>query len=113
MQQFSGISHCLIHSILSGRPVILAGPDHLKSLVVMYTMALGKILPYPKILCQNCKENSCLISQNCESKKPVLSWHTGTITEHHIINYKVIGMCIPERLHVQDLMSNETLNQVR
>lgn len=36
-------------------------------------------------------------------------WHTGTVTEHHLQQYRVMGVCIPERLHVQDLMSNTTL----
>ena len=39
----------------------------------------------------------------------VFRWHTGTITNHHIKQFQVMGVCIPERLHVQDLMSNATL----
>lgn len=34
------------------------------------------------------------------------------MTEHHLQQYRLMGVCIPERLHVQDLMSNSTLVSV-
>ncbi|KAK7040806.1 hypothetical protein SK128_004870, partial [Halocaridina rubra] len=95
VQQFCGVSHCLVHALLSGRPIVLAAADSYKPLVMLYVKALSTLLPH-------------LSSQ----EPPVLNWHTGTITSHHIKQFQVMGVCIPERLHVQDLMSNATLNQV-
>ncbi|XP_070000810.1 guanine nucleotide exchange protein SMCR8 isoform X1 [Penaeus vannamei] len=95
VQQFCGVSHCLIHSLLSGRPVVLAAADQYRSLVMLYVRALSTLLP-----------------RSPRQKLPMLRWHTGTITSFHIQHYRVVGLCIPERLHVQDLMSNSTLNQV-
>lgn len=95
VQQFCGVSHCLVHSLLSGRPVLIAAEDVYKPTVIMYVRALSTLLPRAPT-----------------AQLPVLRWHTGTVTEHHLQQYKVMGVCIPERLHVQDLMSNATLNQV-
>lgn len=95
VQQFCGVSHCLVHSLLSGRPVIIAAEESYKPTVVMYVRALSTLLP-----------------RTPAEPLPVLRWHTGTVTEHHLQQYSLMGVCIPERLHVQDLMSNSTLNQV-
>ncbi|XP_045114486.1 uncharacterized protein LOC123506451 [Portunus trituberculatus] len=95
VQQFCGVSHCLVHSLLSGRPVLIAAEEVYKPTVIMYVRALSTLLPRVPT-----------------TQLPVLRWHTGTVTEHHLQQYKVMGVCIPERLHVQDLMSNATLNQV-
>lgn len=95
VQQFCGVSHCLVHSLLSGRPVLIAAEEVYKPTVIMYVRALSTLLPRAPT-----------------AQLPVLRWHTGTVTEHHLQQYKVMGVCIPERLHVQDLMSNTTLNQV-
>lgn len=45
VQQFCGVSHCLIHSLLSGRPVVLAAADQYRSLVMLYVRALSTLLP--------------------------------------------------------------------
>ncbi|KAG0713221.1 Glycine receptor subunit alpha-2 [Chionoecetes opilio] len=95
VQQFCGVSHCLVHSLLSGRPVLIAAEEIYKPTVTLYVRALATLLP-----------------RTPTSRLPILRWHTGTVTEHHLHQYRVMGVCIPERLHVQDLMSNATLNQV-
>ncbi|XP_068204425.1 guanine nucleotide exchange protein SMCR8-like isoform X2 [Palaemon carinicauda] len=95
IQQFCGVSHCLVHALLSGRPIVLAAADSYKPLVMLYVRALSTLLP-----------------RSASQQLPVLRWHTGTITNHHVKQFQVMGVCIPERLHVQDLMSNATLNQV-
>ncbi|KAK3879170.1 hypothetical protein Pcinc_016248 [Petrolisthes cinctipes] len=95
VQKFCGVSHCLMHSLLSGRPVVLAAAEEYRPMVTLYVRALSTILPHLPA-----------------THLPVLRWHTGTVTEHHLRQYRVMGVCIPERLHVQDLMSNATLNQV-
>lgn len=45
VQQFCGVSHCLVHSLLSGRPVIIAAEESYKATVVMYVRALSTLLP--------------------------------------------------------------------
>ncbi|CAL4073070.1 unnamed protein product, partial [Meganyctiphanes norvegica] len=45
IQQFCGVSHCLVHSLLSGRPVILAGAEPFRQLVGIYVKALASLLP--------------------------------------------------------------------
>ncbi|XP_071526490.1 uncharacterized protein [Panulirus ornatus] len=95
VQQFCGVSHCLVHSLLSGRPVVLAAAENYRPLVILYVRGLSTLLP-----------------RSPTNQLPVLRWHTGTVTEHHLKQFRVMGVCIPERLHVQDLMSNSTLNQV-
>ncbi|XP_076028799.1 uncharacterized protein LOC143017794 [Oratosquilla oratoria] len=95
IQQFCGVSHCLVHAVLSGRPVLIAAAEPYRALVTVYTKALATLLPHAP-----------------GSLIPVLEWHAGTVTNFHIERYSIIGVCIPERLHVQDLMSNATLNQV-
>ncbi|KAK8734367.1 hypothetical protein OTU49_006153 [Cherax quadricarinatus] len=94
VQQFCGVSHCLVHALLSGRLVMLAAADNYRPLVTLYVRALSTLLP------------------RSLNQLSVLRWHTGTITDHHLKQFRLMGICIPERLHVQDLMTNSTLNQV-
>ncbi|XP_042206125.1 uncharacterized protein LOC121855307 isoform X2 [Homarus americanus] len=95
VQQFCGVSHCLVHALLSGRTVLLAAADTYRPTVKLYVRALATLLP-----------------RSPSKQLPVLRWHTGTVTDHHLKQFRIMGVCIPERLHVQDLMSNSTLNQV-
>ncbi|XP_045595703.1 guanine nucleotide exchange protein SMCR8 isoform X2 [Procambarus clarkii] len=95
VQQFCGVSHCLVHALLSGRLVVLAAAEYYRPLVMLYVRALSTLLP-----------------RSPTNQLPVHRWHTGTITDHHLKQFRLMGICIPERLHVQDLMTNSTLNQV-
>lgn len=35
----------------------------------------------------------------------VLRWHQGILVSAHIASYQLIGMCIPERLSIHDMIS--------
>jgi hypothetical protein len=42
----------------------------------------------------------------------VLRWHTGIISDFHVQSYQLLGLCVPERLCVQDMMCPATQNRV-
>ena len=52
IQQFRGVSQSILSSVFSGRPTVIAGPQHMKKLVVLYTKALSTLLPYKPNQCQ-------------------------------------------------------------
>ncbi|CAG0886870.1 unnamed protein product [Cyprideis torosa] len=94
----------LVYSLLIGRPVVIAGHEDAQFTVRERVNALEIFLPWSP------KKRDGYSDGNYSSQ--ILRWHHGTVVSHHLSEYKIIGLCVPERLNVQDMMSSATLNQV-
>ncbi|CAG0920298.1 unnamed protein product [Notodromas monacha] len=88
---FAGVAYHILYSLLSGRPVVIAGIESSESNVVERVRALEAFLP---------------------RGSRVLRWHTGIVDSFHVQRYNLIGICVPERLSVMDMMSSANLNRV-
>ncbi|KAF4526458.1 hypothetical protein B566_EDAN014070 [Ephemera danica] len=87
----------LIYAILSGRTLVLAGTSLHHNHILSLIRALRPLLPP---------------SGSLKSVRPILKWHQGILVAEHIQKYSMIGLCVPERLSVHDLLSAKDKNSV-
>ncbi|CAB3386535.1 Hypothetical predicted protein [Cloeon dipterum] len=91
--EYSSAARHLIYSILIGRTVILAGPKNLREKAVDMISALTPLIPN-------------------RDPKSVLEWHQGILVSFHLDHYKLVGLCVPERLTVHELINSLDKNRV-
>jgi len=95
-RHFYKVAHHVLFSILIGRPVIFCGSSNYRSKVFQIVNSLVPLVPC-------CPEKSFKI----------LHWHQGILVRAHFnCSYKLIGLCIPERHSVHDLLHARDQNTV-
>ncbi|XP_071454328.1 uncharacterized protein [Hetaerina americana] len=92
-QTFSKVAQHILYSLLIGRTLVIAGSNSLREKVLKIISAVLYFVPV--------RENS-----------RYLRWHRGILVPAHIEHYKVIGLCIPERLTIHDMISPRDKNAV-
>ncbi|KAE8745331.1 hypothetical protein FOCC_FOCC007879 [Frankliniella occidentalis] len=85
----------VIYSILTGRTLVLTGDSSSERRVQRVMSALSPLIPPLD-----------------ENGLRVLRWHQGILVSAHIASYQLIGMCIPERLSIHDMISPRDKNSV-
>lgn len=85
----------IIYSLLTGRTLVLTGDASSERRVQRVMSALSPLIPP-------------LDSNGLR----VLRWHQGILVSAHIASYQLIGMCIPERLSIHDMISPRDKNSV-
>ncbi|CAG7833445.1 unnamed protein product [Allacma fusca] len=96
-RHFVQVAHHVLYSIVMGRPVIICGSESYKSRISQILTALVPLVP--------CYPERCW---------KLLRWHRGILVPAHFKqnSFKLIGLCIPERLEVHNLMSPKDVNNV-
>ncbi|XP_066992520.1 uncharacterized protein [Anabrus simplex] len=94
-QTFPKAAHHVLYSLLIGRTVVIAGSEQMEHKVGNMITALIPLVP---------------VSDTHVVK--TLRWHRGILVSSHIASYQLIGMCIPERLSVLDMISPRDKNLV-
>jgi len=92
-RHFHKIAHHTLYSILLGRPIIICGKVDQKPRISRILNALVPLVP----------------SLN---DWKILKWHQGILVYEHLQKFKLIGLCIPERMFIQDLVRPEHDNFV-
>jgi hypothetical protein len=92
-RHYNKIAHHVLYSILLGRPIIICGREEHRSKVERAVNALIPLIP------------------SLESWK-LMKFHRGILIQDHLSQFKLIGLCIPERLQVQDLIHPRDENYV-
>ncbi|XP_046405191.1 guanine nucleotide exchange protein smcr8b-like isoform X2 [Ischnura elegans] len=90
---FSKVAQHILYSLLIGRTVVIAGSNSLRPNVWRIISALIYFVPV-------------------EENAKYLKWHRGILVSAHIEKYKIIGLCVPERLTVHDMISPRDKNLV-
>lgn len=85
----------VIYSLLTGRTLVLTGDSSSEQRVQRVMSALSPLVPP--------------LDRN---GLRVLRWHQGILVSAHIASYQIIGMCIPERLSIHDMISPRDKNSV-
>nr|CAD7589918.1 unnamed protein product [Timema genevievae] len=89
-QSFNKAAHHVVYSLLIGRTVVLCGTERSICKVSRIITALKALIPVK------------------EGGKPnVIRWHCGILVTSHIVNNQIIGLCVPERLSVYDMISHK------
>nr|CAD7447408.1 unnamed protein product [Timema bartmani] len=89
-QSFNKAAHHVVYSLLIGRTVVLCGTERSICKVSRIITALKALIPVK------------------EGGKPnVIRWHCGILVTFHIVNNQIIGLCVPERLSVYDMISHK------
>lgn len=93
---FPKVAHHLLFSILVGRPIILFGTSKYRSKVSQIISALIPFVPcYPM------------------KTFKIFRWHQGILVKAHLDgSHKLIGLCIPERLKIHDLINPRDQNSI-
>ncbi|ODN03475.1 hypothetical protein Ocin01_03205, partial [Orchesella cincta] len=86
-RRYHEAAHHVLYSILLGRPIIICGEEKLSRKIGRIITALIPLVP--------------AISK---SSWKLLRWHRGILVQAHIESYRIIGLCIPEKLEVHDLI---------
>lgn len=97
-RRYHQVAHHILYSILLGRPILLCGEEKLSRKISRIITALIPLVPVPP-------------SKSSESWK-LLRWHRGILVSAHLDAYKLIGLCIPEKLEVHDLIPPRLVNLV-
>ncbi|KAJ1526867.1 hypothetical protein ONE63_008425 [Megalurothrips usitatus] len=92
---FRSAAQHVIYSLLTGRTLVLTGDSSSERRVQRVMSALSPLVPP-------------LDSDGLR----VLRWHQGILVSAHIASYQLIGMCIPERLSIHDMISPRDKNSV-
>jgi hypothetical protein len=94
-------AHHIFYSILIGRTIVICGSEEQKNKISQILTALIPLVP----TCVSKKKTS-------SSSWKLLRWHRGVLVNTHIKAFKLIGLCIPERLEVHDLIHSRDKNCV-
>ncbi|KAF2365633.1 hypothetical protein FHG87_003614 [Trinorchestia longiramus] len=92
----SDVSQSLIVSLLSGRRLIVAGRTANQRAVKEAITALAAVL--------------LPVAQ--DNLHPVTAFHRGIVTPHHLHQQPLMGLCIPERLLLHDLIDPCTMSKI-
>ncbi|CAL8133855.1 unnamed protein product [Orchesella dallaii] len=90
-RRYHQAAHHVLYSILLGRPIIICGEEKLSRKIGRIITALIPLVP----------------AMSTEGNKPcwkLLRWHRGILVQAHIETFRIIGMCIPEKLEIHDLI---------
>lgn len=90
-RRYNEVAHHVLFSILLGRPIIICGEEKLSRKIGRIITALIPLIPGGPN------------SSNNKSWK-LLRWHRGILVQAHIEAYRLVGLCIPEKLEVHDLI---------
>ena len=96
-RHFFQVAHHVLYAIVIGRPVVICGTESFKSRISQILTALIPLVP--------CHPEKCW---------KLLRWHRGILVPAHFKqnSVKLIGLCIPERLVVHDLISAKDVSSV-
>ncbi|XP_047108261.1 guanine nucleotide exchange protein smcr8b-like [Schistocerca piceifrons] len=94
-KSFPKAAHHVLYSILIGRTVVLAGSEAMEKKVNKIIDALVVLFPV-----------------KFEEVVRILRWHRGILVSSHINSYQLIGVCVPERISVHDMISCRDKNMV-
>lgn len=94
-QTYEKVAHHLLYSVLIGRTVVLVGSHSSEHKVACIMNVLSPYIP---------------VMQGQEVQ--LLRWHCGILVPSHISSYHMIGVCVPERLSVHDMISSKDKNSV-
>ncbi|XP_049856025.1 guanine nucleotide exchange protein smcr8b-like isoform X2 [Schistocerca gregaria] len=94
-KSFPKAAHHVLYSILIGRTVVLAGSEAMEKKVNKIIDALVVLFPV-----------------KFEEVVRILRWHRGILVSSHINSYQLIGVCVPERISVHDMISSRDKNMV-
>lgn len=92
---YEKVAHHLLYSLLIGRTVVLVGrhnSEHKASHIMNVLSPYVPIMPGQEVR--------------------ILRWHCGILVPSHISSYHMIGVCVPERLSVHDMISFKDKNSV-
>lgn len=84
--------------MVPGRPIVICGSEDQRSKINRMLTALIPFVPP--------------VSRSDPGVWKILRWHRGVLVASHIQQYKLIGLCIPERLNVHDLINPRDQNVV-
>jgi len=93
-RRYSKVAHHLLCSILLGRVLIIYGDEKDRVKISKILTALIPLVP--------CTQSSWKL----------LRWHRGILIKSHLQQYRLIGLCIPERLKALDLLDIQDQNLV-
>jgi len=94
-QTYEKVAHHLLYSLLIGRTVVLVGKhssEHRASHIMNVLSPYIPLMPGQEVR--------------------ILRWHCGILVPSHISSYHMIGVCVPERLSVHDMISFKDKNSV-
>jgi len=90
-RRYQQAAHHVLYSILLGRPIIICGEEKLSRKIGKIITALIPLVP------------ATTVGGNKTSWR-LLRWHRGILVQAHIESFRIIGMCIPEKLEIHDLI---------
>ncbi|GLH15451.1 Uncharacterized protein GBIM_19894 [Gryllus bimaculatus] len=84
-QRYNRAAQHIVYSLLMGRTVVLAAGETSRVKVRGLLVSLSALVPI--------------------SPPSILWWHRGILVSSHVSSYQLIGICVPERLSVHDMIS--------
>lgn len=103
-RRYHEAAHHILYSILLGRPIVICGEEKMSRKIGRIITALVPLVPTPSPQQQE-------LNRQLKSWK-LLRWHRGILVQAHLEAYKLIGLCIPEKLEVHDLIPPRLVNLV-
>ncbi|KAK7790120.1 hypothetical protein R5R35_006487 [Gryllus longicercus] len=91
-QRYNRAAQHIVYSLLMGRTVVLAAGETSRVKVRGLLVSLSALVPI--------------------SPPSILWWHRGILVSSHVSSYQLIGICVPERLSVHDMISPRDKNLV-
>ncbi|KAJ4447227.1 hypothetical protein ANN_09230 [Periplaneta americana] len=88
-------AHHVLYSLLIGRTVVFVGDESSEHKAAHIMNILSPYVPVMP-----------------DQEVNILSWHRGILVPSHISSYHMIGVCVPERLSVHDMISSKDKNSV-
>ncbi|XP_063227353.1 uncharacterized protein LOC134533710 isoform X2 [Bacillus rossius redtenbacheri] len=85
----------VVYSVLIGRTVVVCGGKAARRRVSQIITVLMALVPV-----------------GSGKQLRVLRWHCGILVASHITEYQLIGLCVPERLSVYDMVGHQEKNRV-
>lgn len=104
-RRYHEAAHHILYSILLGRPIVICGEEKMSRKIGRIITALVPLVPLPS------PQQQELNNRQPKSWK-LLRWHRGILVQAHLEAYKLIGLCIPEKLEVHDLIPPRLVNLV-
>lgn len=102
-RRYHEAAHHILYSILLGRTIVICGEEKMCRKIGRIITALIPLVPTPPNLVN---------MDNASKSWKLLRWHRGILVQTHIDSYKLIGLCIPEKLEVHDLIPPRLVNLV-
>ena len=94
-RHFHSTAHHVLYSILIGRPVVIFGKETTRLKIAQIFNCLIPFVP-------------CYPSKSFK----LLQWHQGILVGAHFQSFKLIGLCLPERLTIHELIHQNDLSCV-